>query len=301
MAVSPYYTIHRYREDIYKVVAFKGVRDRDIVIHRDKEEHNVNDVKLSNNMSRARSMVLQYALCNPWDYFFTCTLDEKLRSRSDLGKFTIQLPQWIRDRRKEYGTKIQYLLVPQLHEKYNAWHMHGLLSCIPDDKLAPFGAGTPWSLRSKGFLNWPDYQRSFGFCSMAHIRDPVAVAFYITRYITRDLANRSGDLGKHLYFHSRPLSRAVKASDVYIPSAELDAVCTEHHNFCSTGMVEDAPWYYPYKFAGSVEHDIEFDAVDQAVQVMDPLSGFDPSTIDPDWVQMEIPDFPTSHHLEALK
>lgn len=75
MALSPLYTIHQYGEDVYKIVAFKGNRDPDAVYLRDREEEQHNDFKLDNNFSRARSMVLQYALCNPWDYFFTGTLD----------------------------------------------------------------------------------------------------------------------------------------------------------------------------------------------------------------------------------
>ena len=84
MAVSPAYTIHRYRDDIYKVVAFKGNRDPDVMYVRDREEQQHNDAKLDSNFSRARSMVLQYALCNPWDYFFTGTLDREKMDRYDL-------------------------------------------------------------------------------------------------------------------------------------------------------------------------------------------------------------------------
>ena len=44
MAVSPAYSIHRYRDDIYKVVAFKGNRDPDSMYVRDREDqqHNGN-------------------------------------------------------------------------------------------------------------------------------------------------------------------------------------------------------------------------------------------------------------------
>lgn len=300
MSISPYYTIHRYREDFYKVVAFKGVRDRDIVIHRDRDDFKENDEKLASNLSRARSAVLQYALCNPWDFFITTTLDESKHDRYALDSYTARFPQWIRDMRKAYDSQIQYLLVPQAHDD-GAWHMHGLVSGVPPDRLRLFGPGEPWKLRVNGFLNWPDYQNKFGFCSLGRVRDPVAVAFYITRYITRDLANRSGDLGKHLYFHSRPLNKAVKASEVYFPHSELDAVCTEHFKFCSTGLVENAPWYYPYQFDGTIELDIDLLPSLQPEPVTDPLAGFRPWEVDPDYEQMEIPDSPTTYHLEALK
>ena len=31
----------------------------------------VNDVKLANNITRAKNRIFEYAFCNPWDYFFT--------------------------------------------------------------------------------------------------------------------------------------------------------------------------------------------------------------------------------------
>ena len=64
MAVSPAYTIHQYRDDMFKVVAFKGNRDPDVMYVRDREEQQHNDAKLDSNFSRARSMVgLSQILC----------------------------------------------------------------------------------------------------------------------------------------------------------------------------------------------------------------------------------------------
>lgn len=71
MGISPLYSIHRYSEEIYKVVAFKGVRDPENPHVRDKEQEQHYDAKLNEAFCRAKSLVLQYALCNPWDFFFT--------------------------------------------------------------------------------------------------------------------------------------------------------------------------------------------------------------------------------------
>lgn len=43
---------------MFKVVAFKGVRDPDVMYVRDREEQHHNEVKLDSNFSRARNMVL---------------------------------------------------------------------------------------------------------------------------------------------------------------------------------------------------------------------------------------------------
>ena len=99
MAVSPVYSIHRYTDEIYKIVAFKGHRDPDFACIREEAQHY--ETKLDNSFSRARSMVLQYALCNPWDYFFTGTLDERLADRYNLDRYAKRLMQFIRTDREE--------------------------------------------------------------------------------------------------------------------------------------------------------------------------------------------------------
>lgn len=99
MTISPLYTIHKYREDTFKVVCFKRNLDSDglALRVRDPDEFQHNETKLDNNLSRARSMVLQYALCNLWEWFFTGTLDKRKYDRFNLDKYMIDLPQWVRD------------------------------------------------------------------------------------------------------------------------------------------------------------------------------------------------------------
>ena len=287
MYVSPLYSIHRYREDIYKVVAFKGVRDSEFVKPHNKEDDQHYDTKLNEAFCRAKSMVLQYALCNPWDFFFTGTLDPAKFNRYDLDSFQQRLSQFIRDKRKAYGTQLSFLLVPEQH-KDGAWHMHGLISGIPESALRRFRPPEPQKLVESDYLNWPDYMQKFGFCSLGPIRHPVATSFYISKYVSKELSQRGGDLGKHLYFHSRPLDKAVHVSDVYIYNSGLDAVCVHDHEFCKTGMVQDAPWYFPYDWDGM---ELCEDKPFQAACKLEPESDFCPSEIDPFYEQTLIPFF----------
>lgn len=284
MALSPAYTIHQYREDIYKVVAFKGNRDPDRVFIRDREDNQRNETKLDSNFSRARSMVLQYALCNPWEYFFTGTLDQAKFNRYDLDTFQAKLSQFIRDKRKAYKAKFQVLLVPE-HHKNGAWHIHGLVHDLPEGVLSEFAFPAPQKLIDGGFLNWPDYMHKFGFCSLAPIRNPVATAYYISKYVSKDLAQRESDLGKHLYFHSRPLKKAEKASDVYLYNPGLDGLCTHEYDFCKVGMVQDAPWYFPYVWDGA---EVPEEEPLEPKPIQDPLQGFQPWTVDPFYEQLKI-------------
>lgn len=282
--VAPLYTIHRYSESVYKIVSFKGQRDPETVFLREHEEQQHYDNKLANNFSRARSMVLQYALCNPWDYFITTTLDKKKMDRYDLDTYQVQLSQFVRDMRKKYKSKIQVLLVPELH-KDGAWHMHGLVYGLPESVLRKFHWPEPQKLIDGGYLNWDDYQRKFGFCSLGVIKNPKATAFYVSKYVSKELSRRSGDLGKHLYFHSRPLKKAEKAADVFLYNQGLDRLCTHEYDFCKTGMVEDAPWYFPFTWDGSDNFEIPLDG---DVSTLVPEEEFRPWEIDPFYEQVRI-------------
>ena len=271
---------------MFKVVAFKGNRDPDAVFVRTREEQQVNDNKLANNFARARSMVLQYALCNPWDYFFTGTLDETKYDRYNVDKFMNDLSQFVRDKRKKYAAKFQVLLIPE-HHKDGAWHVHGLIYGLPNEVLRPFRPPEPQHLIDGGFLNWEDYQGKFGFCSLAPIRDHVATAYYVTKYISKDLSQRAGDLGKHLYFHSRPLRKAEAVSDVYIYEPHLESYCTQDYEFCKVGMVENANWFFPYQWEFS-EVRLMDTWSNEPQPLRDPLLDFNPATVDPFYEQIKI-------------
>lgn len=285
MSISPFYSIHQYGEGVFKVVAFKGNRDSDVVFLRDREEQLHYENKLDSNFSRARSLVLQYALCNPWDYFFTGTLDQTKMDRYDLDTYASRLMQFIRDKRKKYQAKFQVLLIPEHHED-GAWHMHGLVYGLPEEFLSPFAPPAPRKLIEGGFLNWPDYMDKFGFCSLAPVRDPIATAYYVSKYVSKDLSRRSAELGKHLYFHSRPLKKAEKMSDVYMYNPRLDGFCTQEYDFCKVGMVKNAPWYFPFFWEGA-----DYPVENMRPEPLQVESEFHPSDIDPFYEQTKIPGY----------
>ena len=66
-----------------------------------KRERNINENKLENNLSRAKSKIFQYAMCNDFEYFVTLTLDSKKYDRYNLSKFIKDLGQMIRNNRKK--------------------------------------------------------------------------------------------------------------------------------------------------------------------------------------------------------
>lgn len=177
----------------------------------------VNDEKLDESISRAKSKIFEYAFCNPWDYFFTATLDPSKYDRTDLEKFHKDLTQFFRDYGKKYGIKIDFLLIPELHKDGKSWHMHGFLKGLPVEHLKQFKIGDTMGkalaekvVKGDIVYNWEAYQKKFGFCDLEPIRNHEAVSKYITKYINKDLASSVTELNHHLYYHSRVLQTAKK-------------------------------------------------------------------------------------------
>ena len=249
--VSPDYAIVRFTDEIYKIVRFNRSNGSPFLGRSErpqKSQEEKNEEKLSASLSRTRRVIMEYGLCNHWDYFFTCTLDGSKRDRHDLKQFRKDLAQFVRDCRKKYGRQIDYVLIPEKHEK-GGWHMHGLISGLPPSCLSDFVPGVhPLKLCNRGYKNWQDYASRFGFCSLSPIKDPVRVGMYITKYVTKDLCQRKGEFGSHLYFSSQGLIRAEKVSEVIGNCTELNSFLTHHYQFVSTGLTKPADgldWTFP--------------------------------------------------------
>lgn len=214
------YTIKKYSDNIYRLTYFKyPVKNHGFELDSNLSfDRNVNENKLDNNISRARSKIFEYAACNDFDYFITLTLKN---DRDDLDKFIKGFGQLIRDERKRTGANIQYLLIPEQH-KDKAWHMHGLIKGIPQEQLI---------INKYGYLDWPKYSERFGYCSIDKVKSQIAVSKYITKYIVKSL---NGDLKrekeKKLYYTTRGLKTAQKVKEGYLSSSQLEEITFSYQN-----------------------------------------------------------------------
>lgn len=272
----PDYTIKQYREDFFKVIRFN--RSDNVSFAAADKKPKDNTEKLVASISRAKSMVTQLAMCNDWEWFFTGTLDKRLQDRHDLNSFRERFTQWIRDLNKKPGCSISYVLVPERHQD-GAWHMHGLIKGLPAEALCGFIRGVhPLKLVNSNYVNWPGFAGKFGFCSLGRINDPVAVAFYLQKYISKSMDASVTTVGGHTYFCSRGLNRAFTFGDVYGREWDLDQLLTTDYDFCSTGYVT-ADWSF---FIQYVEPDGELD-FSLSVAPPEPVTAFDGC---PEWEQM---------------
>ena len=202
----------------------------------------VHDSKLEKNIQRAKNNIFEYAFCNPWDWFFTGTLDPKKYDRTNLDKFHKDLTQWLRDYSKQHNVQIKFLLVPEQHSDGISWHIHGFLRGLPKEDLKQFVVG---DVMGKGLAekvkkgdvvyNWLPYAKKFGFCDLEPIRNAEAVSKYMTKYINKNLASSVKDLNAHLYYHSRGLKKA----EVIKKGAMAATITPTYENeYCSVAWLD---------------------------------------------------------------
>lgn len=172
-------------------------------------------LKLDNNIYRAKRNIKELALCNPWDFFCTMTIDSEKHDRSDLNGFFKKLRKYINNIAYKHNTTISYLFIPELHKDGLNWHLHGFIKGLPLQYLKCFKVGDRMGstlakkvLRGDTVYNWVGYSERFGFCDLEPIKDALRVSSYVTKYISKDVFKSVKNLNAHTYYCSNGLKRA---------------------------------------------------------------------------------------------
>ena len=171
-----------------------------------------NDIKIDESIIRSKSRIYELAYCNPWDWFFTGTINPNKQDRTDLELFHKQLTQWLRNYNRIHSLNIKFLFVPEKHKDGKSWHIHGFIYGLPVSHLKQFVIGDDMGKKladkvKNGELiyNWIPYFNRFGFNDLEPIRNHEAVSKYVTKYVNKELANSVTELNAHTYYHSRGL------------------------------------------------------------------------------------------------
>lgn len=207
-----------YADESYKLTLMKTLKTKGQEKPKGKVPivRGINQEKLSENISRARSKIFEYALCNDWDYFATFTVDPQKYNRNDLDRYHKSFSQYIRNFNRENGTAIKYLLIPEKHQK-GGWHEHGIILGLPASVLRLFTLEEklPKYIREKikageKVYEWIEYRERFGFCDIEPVRSKEGVSKYITKYISKELERSVTAIGAHLYYCSNGLETATE-------------------------------------------------------------------------------------------
>lgn len=94
--------------------------DGNPLVSPEKAKNNLNRA-----MRRAKTKVRDIALCTPFQYFVTLTLDKTKVDRYDMDAITKLLNNWLSNQVRNHG--LSYVLVPERH-KDGAVHFHGFFN-----------------------------------------------------------------------------------------------------------------------------------------------------------------------------
>lgn len=158
----------------------------------------VNDKKLENNLSRAKSKVRELVLCNNFEYFVTLTLSPNKIERTDLKKAITKLNRIISDMNKTRSDRVRYVLIPEKH-KSGAWHFHGFVHGLIETDLR---------INANGYKEWLQYADKLGYTNLTPLQNKDKAASYCLKYITKDLARSVQKRGAHVYYASKGLKKA---------------------------------------------------------------------------------------------
>lgn len=253
-SIFPTYTVYQYNLGVYRIVKHKVFPPLNRTTPPRSPELTPAE-RFSQSYSRSRSVVLQCALSNEWQFFVTITVDPKLLpSRYDLDIIWGRLYRVFREYRKK-SPNFKYLLVPERH-KDGAWHFHGFFSGVRICHVSNFVKGFhPRRLVDGGFFNFPFIADSIGFVSMSPINSAVAASFYVCKYISKDFED--ADFYTHLYYRSKGLRTASLVAQSFRSSLPIDRDLTFECQYCSSGWL----FGHPLKLRAFI--DSIFDVVDE--------------------------------------
>lgn len=205
---------------------------------------------LDRSVRRARAQVRDLALCTPFRYFVTLTLDEKQVDRYDIKAVTRKLTAWCDNQVRRHG--LAYVLVPELH-KDGAIHFHGFfngaLEAVDSGTMTQAG-GKPrrprteaqrarWTAQGEhSVFNLPGW--SLGFTTaIALYGDYRKAVSYVCKYIGKGQGQgQGGKIGGRWYYSGGELGRPV-----------VDLADTFHEDFQALEAVEGA-YTFDIKAAG---------------------------------------------------
>ena len=187
------YTLYQYNDNNIRIVVSK-----DFVRFPKKKENKDyyipqcdSDDALRCSLSRSKRMIREYALCNDFTYFFTCTVNSEKCDRFSLSETQKKIRYIISEFIKRKNKDFKYLFITEKH-KNGAFHFHGL--CNDLDLY----------VNKNGYFSSSAFDK-LGFNSFSKIKDKEKVANYITKYITKDcVKNEAGTV----YFCSRRFKKS---------------------------------------------------------------------------------------------
>jgi hypothetical protein len=157
-----------------------------------------NEDNLERALRKTKTSISDLILCNEFDLFATFTVSPKKSDRLNPVAVKIQMANWLRNQRKQYG-KFHYLIVPEFHKDHKALHFHALFRKY-NGKLVDSGKTS----KGRPVLYFGGY--TLGFNSAVRIDNIEKVSGYVKKYITKDMPQFRS---QHRFWTSTGLKRPI--------------------------------------------------------------------------------------------
>lgn len=145
------------------------------------------------NLIRTKTKIKDYCLSNEFNYFWTLTFGE---GREDADSSFKKMSKWLEKMRKKHG-RFNYIFIPERHAD-GVIHFHGVTGGFKG-KIVDSGV----KHRGKKVYNCSDWE--YGFSTLSRIVNKKKCASYITKYVTKEMAQEVVGKGKKKYWCSRGL------------------------------------------------------------------------------------------------
>ncbi len=194
---------------------------RKFVISETSEDNKDLQRSLYVSMNRSKQMIYGIARANKWDYFLTLTFDRNLVDSSDYKLVVKKAQNWLDNIRKRTSPDIKYLIVPELHADMEHWHLHGLLADCPELTLTDSGYKSKSGLVIYNLQNW-----RYGFSTVTHVTHNHKVSAYVSKYITKELADCTK--GRQRYWASNNCIRPLQVCEYDMEKLSLDEMLEKY-------------------------------------------------------------------------
>lgn len=226
-------------------------RNLETVTEEKEEAEKGQSEDVQRSIRRAKAQLKDLALCTPFKYFLTFTLDQQKIDRYDMVAVTKVMNRWLDNNVRRHG--FTYIIVPELH-KDGAIHFHGFgngaLKAVDSGTISMHGWKKPRRPRSDAerarwlaagghiVYNLPAWTLGFSTAIELYGEYSRAVA-YVCKYIGKQA--ETGKIGGRWYY---------SGGDLGHPLVRLDDMAVQD--------AEKVPGAYSFKVNEESEHPLEF-------------------------------------------
>lgn len=151
-----------------------------------------------NSYSRTIQQIYNVSRQCDWKWFITLTFSDEKADRYSYSDTMKKARRWFNNQQQRYAPDLRYLIVGEGH-KDGAWHVHGLMAQCDGVQFVESGVKHKSGRVSYNIGKW-----RYGFSYACKVSDVTKISSYITKYITKNLADNTSGLRRYYKSNNIP-------------------------------------------------------------------------------------------------